>query len=119
MRFSARLAVCLALCASFVLVVSCTPAPSGHWQNGTYQGKAEGLHSDIAVTVTVEKGRIAKVAIDQQGETAGVSDLAFTRIPEEIVKAQTTKVDAVAGASVSSKAIMAAVEDALTKAVKQ
>jgi uncharacterized protein with FMN-binding domain len=117
MKSVTRLAVCLALCASFALVVSC--APAGKWQNGTWQGRAEGLHSDIAVTVTVEKGRIAGVKIDQQGETSGVADLAFTRIPEEIVKAQSTKVDAVAGASISSKAIMAAVEDALTKAVKQ
>jgi uncharacterized protein with FMN-binding domain len=117
MRFSARLALCLAMCATVALMVSC--APAGKWLNGTYQGKAEGLHSDIAVTVTIEKGRIASVKIDQQGETAGVSDLAFTRIPGEIVKNQSAKVDAVAGASVSSKAIMAAVEDALTKAVKQ
>jgi uncharacterized protein with FMN-binding domain len=111
-------ALCLTLCLTAALVLSCGPASWGNWKDGAYQGKAEGLNGDISLTVTIEKGRITKISIDQQGETAGVSDLAFARIPAEIVKSQSTKVDAVTGASVSSKAIMAAVENALTKAVK-
>lgn len=119
MKLRPTLALYIALCLTAALVLSCAPASGGKWKDGAYQGKAEGLHADISLTVTIEKGRIAKITIDQQGETAGVSDLAFTRVPAEIVKSQSTKVDAVSGASVSSKAIMAAVEDALTKAVKQ
>jgi urocanate reductase len=118
MKYSFRLAACLAMCAAALLVVSCAKAPAGKWMDGAYQGKAEGLHADILVTVTVKGGRIAEVKIDQQHEAAGVSDVAFTRIPEQIVKEQNPKVDAVTGASYTSKAIMAAVEDALTKAVK-
>lgn len=119
MKLSVRLAAGIALCAALALVASCAKAPAGKWQDGSWQGKGEGLHGDIDVTVTVTGGRIASVTIDKQEEAAGVSDVALQRIPEEIVKAQSTKVDTVAGASMSSKGIIAAVEDALTKAVKQ
>ena len=77
------------------------------------------MHGEILLTVTVEKGRIAKIGIDKQEEAAGVTDLAFTRIPDSIIRTQSTKVDAVSGATGSSKAIIAAVEDALTPAVRQ
>jgi uncharacterized protein with FMN-binding domain len=115
MRIIARV-ISLAAILSASLLFSCS-APS-KWQDGAWQGKAEGVHGDVLLTVTVEKGRIARIVIDKEEEAAGVSDLAFTRIPEEIVKNQSSKVDAVSGATGSSKAIMAAVEDALTKALK-
>jgi len=119
MQVTRRIALCLGLCALAVLVVSCSNSPTSKWQDGSYQGTAAGLHGDISLTVTVTKGKIAAIAVDAQEETAGVSDLAFTRVPADIIKKQSTTVDAVAGASVSSKAIMAAVGNALAKAVKQ
>ena len=114
MRIIARV-MCMAVILSTALLFSCT-TPS-KWQDGAWQGKAEGVHGDVLLTVTVEKGRIAKIAIDKEEEAAGVSDLAFTRIPAAIITKQSPKVDAVTGATGSSKAIMAAVEDALTKAL--
>ena len=49
------------------------------------------------------------------GETAGVSDPAFETIPDASNAAQSTEVDAAAGATFSSKGIMEAVNDALSK----
>ena len=119
MKSAQKMALCLSLCIAALLTLSCSNAPAAKWQDGTYQGAAAGLHGDISLTVTVTKGKIAAITIDKQEETAGISDLAFTRIPADIVKKQSTSVDAVAGASISSKAIMAAVENALAPAVKQ
>jgi uncharacterized protein with FMN-binding domain len=113
-----RIPLCLALLAAALILFSCSGAAS-KWKDGDWQGRAAGIHGDVLLTVTVQKGRIAKIAIDKEEEAAGVTDLAFTRVPETIIKQQSTKVDAVSGATGSSKAIMAAVEDALTKAVKQ
>jgi len=115
MRTTRAVMIAAAICG--LLVASCSSG--GKWAEGTYQGRAPGVHGDVLLTVTVEKGRIAKITIDKQEEAAGVSDLAFTRVPEEIIKSQSTKVDAVSGASGTSNAIMAAVEDALSKAVKK
>jgi uncharacterized protein with FMN-binding domain len=66
----------------------------------------------------VAGGKISAVEVISQAEAAGVADLAFERIPAAIVKQQTTEVEAVTGASTSSKAIMAAAEDALKNAHK-
>jgi uncharacterized protein with FMN-binding domain len=103
--------------ACLSLAVSCGAA--GKWVDGEFQGKAEGAHGEIAVQVTVGKGRIAKVEVLSQKEEAGVSDVALQRVPEEIVKKQSTEVEAVSGASMTSKAIMAAAQDALQKASKK
>jgi Uncharacterized protein conserved in bacteria len=116
MRITRRVSLCLAAFLMASLFFSCS---GSKWKDGAWQGKAEGIHGDVLLTVTVQKGRIAKITIEKQEEAAGVTDLAFSRIPETIIKHQSPKVDAVTGATGSSKAIMAAVEDALTKAVKQ
>jgi uncharacterized protein with FMN-binding domain len=113
-----RITLSLTLLAAALLVFSCSGGAS-KWKDGSWQGKAPGIHGDVLLTVSVEKGKIAKITIDKEEEAAGVTDLAFTRIPETIIKQQKTQVDAVSGATGSSKAIMAAVEDALTKAVRQ
>ena len=113
-----RIPLFIALLFVVFLLVSCSGAAS-RWKDGQWQGTAPGIHGDVQLTVSVEKGKIAKITIDKEEEAEGVTDLAFTRIPESIIRQQTTKVDAVSGATGSSKAIMAAVEDALTKAVKQ
>ena len=119
MKITRTIKLCLACAAMAALFASCAKPAAARWNDGAYPGKAEGVHGDIELTVTVEKGRIAKIEVTRQNEAAGVSDLALERIPQEIIKKQTTKVDAVSGASLSSKAIMAAAEDALSKAVKQ
>ena len=80
-----------------------------------YIGEANGFGGTVKVKVTMDGDKIAKIEVLSHSETAGVSDPAFESIPEAIINAQSTQVDAVAGATISSKAIMAAVEDALSK----
>jgi uncharacterized protein with FMN-binding domain len=119
MKTASRIVAALACAAVAALVVSCARPAASKWNDGAYPGKAEGVHGDIELTVTVEKGKIVKVEVTKQNEAAGVSDVAFERVPKEIIEKQALKVDAVSGASLTSKAIMAAAEDALSKAVKQ
>lgn len=81
--------------------------------DGTYTGTGKGMHSNIAVTVTVEGGAITSVTVDSQDETPGVSDPAFEQIPAAIVAAGNTDVDTVAGATLTSNGIIEAVNNAL------
>ena len=62
--------------------------------------------------------KISKIEVLSHSETAGVCDPAFETIPDAIIKAQSTEVDAAAGATFSSKGIIEAVNDALSKVVK-
>lgn len=80
---------------------------------GTYSGEAQGFHGLIKLDVTVDKNTIKKIVITEHGETQGIGSNAVEQLPEKIIKAQSLAVDTISGCTVSSKAILAAVESAL------
>ncbi|MCI6040494.1 MAG: FMN-binding protein [Clostridiales bacterium] len=73
------------------------------------------IGGEIKVKVTMDGDKIAKIEVLSHNETAGISDPAFTQIPEAIIAAQSTSVDAVSGATKTSEALIAAVNDALSQ----
>ena len=106
--------VFLSLLLVLALLVGLVPAVAETTlTDGTYTGTGKGMHSNIAVTVTVEDGAITSVTVDSQDETPGVSDPAFEQIPAAIVAAGNTDVDTVAGATLTSNGIFEAVNNAL------
>ncbi|ACL19162.1 FMN-binding domain protein [Desulfitobacterium hafniense DCB-2] len=109
--------------ACLISVVGCS-AESGAdsskksgYQDGTYEGiSPNGIGGEIAVAVEIAGGKIANVKVTSHGETEGIGTLAVDQLPGKIVEAQSTEVDGISGASVSSAAIKEAVNDALIKA---
>lgn len=87
---------------------------SSSFTDGVHVGTAEGFGGPLKVEVTVEKGSITKVVVLENDETPFIAKDALVKIPEAIVAAQSWEVDILSGATVTSKAIMAAVEAALT-----
>ena len=85
-------------------------------KDGTYTGTGSGRNGEIAVELTVKAGKLATVNVVRHGETAGISDAALARVPAEIVAQQSTAVDAVTGATMTSEGIKAAVADAIRQA---
>ncbi len=83
-----------------------------------YLGEAEGYGGPIKVKVTMDGESISKIDVLSHSESIGISDPAFTTIPDAIIAAQSTTVDVAAGATASSNGIMAAVADALSKVGK-
>ena len=87
--------------------------------DGEYKASAKGIGGDVPVTVTVKDGKIAKVEVGENSETQGIGSKAIEQLPDAIVKANGTEgVDAVSGASVTSKAIFDAVNDCMDQATK-
>ena len=81
-----------------------------------YIGEAESeIGGTVRVKVTMDGDKIAKIDVLSHSETAGISDPALAQIPEAILAAQSTSVDAVSGATKTSEALIAAVNDALSK----
>ena len=70
----------------------------------------------MVVKVTVDGDKIQAVEILEHSETPGIGDLAFDKIPQMIVEAQSADVDVVAGATLTSNGIIEAVKDALMQA---
>ncbi|MDO4741730.1 MAG: FAD-dependent oxidoreductase, partial [Eubacteriales bacterium] len=69
-----------------------------------------------AVTVTFDANAITDIKIGNNAETVGIRETAFEQIPAAILKHQSLGVDAVAGATNSSVAIIEAVADCVTQA---
>jgi len=105
----------LCSCIALAALVSCASS-GGSFAAGTYEGSGSGHGGDIRVLVTVSADRIETIEVLESGETAMLGDAAFKELSDAIIAANTTKVDAVAGASESSAGFVAAVEDALAKA---
>ena len=88
-------------------------------KDGEYKASSKGIGGDVPVTVTVKDGKIAKVEVGENSETEGIGSKAIEQLPDAIVKANGTEgVDAVSGASVTSKAIFDAVNDCMDQAKK-
>ncbi len=86
------------------------------YKTGKYTSSAKGNNGDVKVEVEVDDAKIVSVKILEHSETPGISDSPIKQIPETIVANQTLAVDTVAGATVTSKAILAAVESCLVEA---
>ncbi len=83
---------------------------------GTFTGTSTGMQGPVTVEMSVENGKITKVAVTECSETAGLADVALERIPAQIVEHQTTKLDTVTGATLASNAIMRAASAAAEEA---
>ncbi len=83
---------------------------------GTYEGVAPGMNGDIAVSVTLSETEITDVAVTSHQETRGISDPAIAQVPAAIVAVQSTQVDTVSGATITSQGIINAVNAALQAA---
>ena len=89
----------------------------GKYADGAYEGTGKGIGGDVPVTVTVEGGAITDVTVGDNSETQGIGSNAIEQLPELIVEANGTEgVDGVSGATITSNAIFAAVDEALEQA---
>lgn len=86
------------------------------YKAGTYTESAMGRNASLTVEVTFSENSIDAVNITDHAETMTVAGVALERIPAQIVEHQTTKIDAVTGATVTCNAIKTAVNAAIEKA---
>lgn len=110
----ARFTKWLALCLCAVLMVPALAA--AEYTAGAYTAVSEGHNGALTVEVTFAEDKIESVTVTEHVETAGIADPALEKIPEEIVAGQTLAVDTVSGATVTSEAILAGVENCVVQA---
>ena len=92
-------------------------AAAGALKDGEYTAEGKGIGGKVPVTVEVKDGKVATVTVGDNSETQGIGSKAIEQLPAKIVEANGTEgVDAVSGATVTSKAIFTAVEDCLAQA---
>lgn len=79
---------------------------------------AAGIGGRIKVRVTYEKHTIKNIEVLENHETEGIGAVAIARLPQEMVKHNTTDVDVISGASTTSNALKEAVSSAIKQANK-
>lgn len=84
------------------------------YQDGKYQTEAEGLHGPVKVATTITDGKIS--AVEVLVGAGEYQSKANEVIADEIIASQSTEVDDISDATVSSNAIMTAVKKALKEA---
>lgn len=86
------------------------------YKAGTYTASANGKNGEVKVEATFTGDKIQAVKILEHKETAGIADAPVKSIPEKIVSNQSLAIDTVSGATITSQAILTAVEDCVKQA---
>ncbi|MRX83115.1 FMN-binding protein [Eggerthella guodeyinii] len=122
-----RAAGAAAVCASFALATTGCAAgaaeAAGRYVPGTYTGEGNGMSGPIEVTLTVDAEAITSVdGISDSGETKGVGGkeaIEDGTFAAQIVEAQSSEIDGVSGATVTTGGVKQAVDNALAQAANE
>ena len=74
------------------------------------------MESAVTVTIKVDETKILEATVDTSGETAGLGQPVGEQMAVQILEKQSIEVDSVSGATVTSKAAKAALEDCIAQA---
>lgn len=99
-----------------LLLFACGGNSEDNIISGVFEGKAESLMGNISVRVHIEKNEIKNIDIMEYSDTPGYSDTVFEYLPKKIIESNSSDVDIIGGATITSKALLDAVNDALKKA---
>ena len=88
------------------------------YTDGVYEGSARGYSSDVTVKVTIKDGKIEDIEVVSEDETPEYFNEAV-KVLDDIIDADSTDVDSISGATISSEALKEAVQNALQKAEKK
>lgn len=83
---------------------------------GVYTSTQNSYGGPLTLQVVLEADRISSVEIVENKDTYGIGSIAIDVLPEAIVNGQTTGVDTITGASITSNAIKRGVRECLTEA---
>lgn len=102
--------------AAAAVLLTFAAASAAAMTPGVYSAAVPARNGELAVEVQVSADRIESVKVVRQQETPGIGSLAVEALPAAIVAQQTSSVDVVSGATMTSNAIIKAVSEALKQA---
>ncbi len=86
------------------------------YKDGTYHAEAAGYGGPVSVTITFAGDQAAKVEAVGLSETAAIGGAALPVLAERITAAKDSKIDIVAGATMTSQAVIQAAADCFRQA---
>lgn len=97
-------------------MAGCSSKSDGKYTAGTYTGTGKGHSSDVKVTATFSDSAITKVELDVSGETESIGGAASEELQKQIMDKQSSDIDGVSGATETTNAVKAALDDAIAQA---
>ena len=104
---------------SAAVILACDQAlaaAQGGYNDGTYDGTARGIGGRVDVRATFEGGRLTDLELTRLKETSGIGQVAGPVVLQEILDTGSTDVDIMAGATVTSSAVILAAQMAFDAA---
>ena len=104
------------LCGLMMLAGCASSGPKTKMTPGTYTSEGTGYKGNIKIDVTVTEDAITDITVVEHKESMGIGEEALKVLVEDVLKYQTTGVDSISGATVTSAAFRMIVNDALKQA---
>lgn len=93
-------------CALSDTMQQAASAASAAGFTGTRSATANGMNGDVTVTLTWEDGHLTGCTVDAEEETPDIGQTAAQQLETAILEAGSPNVDAVAGATITSNAVL-------------
>jgi len=98
-----------------------TSKTTAAFKNGTYTGTvADAYYGPVQVQAVIQNGKLTDVVFLQhpndRGTSIRINNMAMPRLTSEAISVQSAKVNAVSGASETSRAFVESLQDALNQA---
>lgn len=106
----------VALLLTVLMLLNAAAYAEPAYKAGIYTATQRGRNADIVVEVTFTDDSIADIKVISHDETPGIGDMPIERIPAQIIANQSLAVDAVASATITSDALLAAIADCVAQA---
>jgi uncharacterized protein with FMN-binding domain len=99
------------LALAVFLITACMSFQAGNGNH--YEGSSMGYRGEIRVRVGYEKGAITEIAVIESAEDQAVGGAAIEELTDLVLMYNTTELDAVSGATETSKGFLEAIENAI------
>ncbi len=90
----------------------------GQLKDGIYQGLGVGFGGNITISTTVNDKRISNIEITSHRETQGYYEEVFKTMTREIIATQNLNIDAISGATVTSRGFLGGVKSGVGMAME-
>ena len=111
MRKIVSLILAFALC-----MIACAGICESLYTPGIYEASVNGMGGPVEVKVEFNESAIVSVTAVGEKETKGLGDVALEKLIPAVMQAQSADVDAVAGATITSNAMLQAVASCINQA---
>ncbi|MDR1858899.1 MAG: FMN-binding protein [Treponema sp.] len=103
----------LAVALAAAAFAACAGYKAADAADAVYEGAAMGYRGIIRVRVGMERGRISEITVVESSEDGAVGGAAMEELADLALAYNTTELDAISGATETSRGFLAAIENAI------